>query len=166
MNTKAKNKELDALIASYPRLFAYLGRLPHEDELDQKFELLLEWSYIPVGWQSILMELFAKIDAIFGNEEDLISRFRAAQIKEKFGALRMYYSIYFPDYDNLPPPEPRLVAIKGRLREAVDAATAKSKVTCLNCGAPGQMRHLGWIRPLCDACIAREMAAALDGGSS
>jgi hypothetical protein len=56
-----------------------------------------------------------------------------AQVKEKFGTLRFYYSGGDDE-------------ISGMVR----MAEAMSAVTCEQCGSPGEQRHGGWIRTLCD----------------
>lgn len=55
------------------------------------------------------------------------------QIKEKFGSLR----VYVLNTDE---------AINARIAEAEDESTR----TCRVCGAPGELRHGGWIKVLCD----------------
>lgn len=57
----------------------------------------------------------------------------ALQVKEKFGALRVY----------LNRTEPTVAAY-------VTFAEAMSACTCEECGAPGRRRSGGWIRTLCD----------------
>ena len=57
----------------------------------------------------------------------------ATQVKEKFGGLRFYYE----GGDDI---------IDGMVRMAESWAAN----TCEECGAPGKMRHGGWIRTLCD----------------
>lgn len=55
------------------------------------------------------------------------------QVKEKFGALRFYYT---GGDDN----------IYGMVR----MAESMSEVTCEECGSPGESRGGGWVRTLCD----------------
>lgn len=57
----------------------------------------------------------------------------ATQVKEKFGTLRFYYD-----------------GGDDEIRGMVRMAEAMSAVTCEECGAPGELRHGGWIRTLCD----------------
>lgn len=55
------------------------------------------------------------------------------QVKEKFGALRVYISSSDPG-----------------LHAVCDAMGYLSYQTCQECGAPGKVRSGGWIRTLCD----------------
>ena len=55
------------------------------------------------------------------------------QIKEKFGTLRFYVE-GGDDYTN----------------GAISMAEQMSSLMCETCGAPGERRHGGWIRVLCD----------------
>jgi hypothetical protein len=56
-----------------------------------------------------------------------------SQVKEKFGGLRFYYD---GGNDNI--------------RGMVGMAESLSAITCEQCGAPGDQRHDGWIRTLCN----------------
>jgi hypothetical protein len=57
----------------------------------------------------------------------------ATQVKEKFGALRFYYSGGDDFVDGV-----------------ITFAENMSAVTCEMCGKPGKMRYGGWIQTLCD----------------
>ena len=57
----------------------------------------------------------------------------ATQVKEKYGTLRFYYT-GGDDYIN----------------GVVAMAEYMSGVTCETCGAPGEIREIGWMRTLCD----------------
>jgi hypothetical protein len=59
---------------------------------------------------------------------------RVRQVKEKFGALRVY----------LGREDPRISAL-------VEFAEYHSSKVCEQCGAPGTLRTDGWMRTLCDA---------------
>ena len=59
----------------------------------------------------------------------------AAQVKEKFGGLRFYMTLYNEDLE----------------RDIAEAEKLASK-TCESCGAPGKSRNGGWIKTLCDTC--------------
>jgi hypothetical protein len=83
------------------------------------------------GWRPILEELCAKIEV-------LDPTVRIAQIKEKFGDLRLY--------------------IDGGSEEVYDLireAEERSSVTCEYCGAPGIKDYTRWIKTLCPACMAK-----------
>lgn len=66
---------------------------------------------------------------------DLVPQVTLDQVKEKFGTLSFYYT----GGDD---------TIYGMVR----MAESMSAVTCEFCGNPGQARHDGWIKTLCDPC--------------
>ena len=130
----SSDPELQKLIERFPRLFR--GVQPSV------------WSHVPVGWTDIVGTLFTGIDALLNDDE--AKCLRVEQIKEKFGTLRLYLS-----FDRIDPagmnPNPTA------LRALVDAAEAASEVTCYVCGAPGEMRNLGWRTVRCDTHANREV---------
>lgn len=88
------------------------------------------------GWYNILDRLCANIQShIDWTEKNggAVPQVIAEQVKEKFGALRFYYS-GGDEY----------------VRGLVDMAESMSGVTCEECGTPGLRRGGGWIRTLCD----------------
>lgn len=84
------------------------------------------------GWQDILLPVLE-----FANKHKI----PIFQVKEKFGALRIYEA-------HVPP------AISEEWWELVRAAEVKSLETCEECGKPGLPRGGGWIQTLCDAHAA------------
>lgn len=81
------------------------------------------------GWTPILAELHLKLLA---KEPE----YRVAQVKEKFGALRVYLTQYRPDLEDL-----------------IEEAGEKSEKICERCGGPGSLRQLIWIKTLCQDCL-------------
>jgi hypothetical protein len=63
------------------------------------------------------------------------------QVKEKFGTLRFYYTGGDDTIDGM-----------------VRMAESMSAVTCEECGHPGEQRPGGWIKTLCDPCVAKREA--------
>jgi hypothetical protein len=80
------------------------------------------------GWFDILDELFAKMEA---SDTEI----KLTQVKEKFGTLRVYY--YGGD---------------DTVDKWVEAAEARSAVTCEQCGQPGELRGTRWVYTACDEC--------------
>jgi len=78
------------------------------------------------GWMPIVLKLNEEIMAIQPDYE-------IAQIKEKFGTLRFYIG-----------------AGTDETHKLIDEAEAKTAHTCEVCGAPGEARHDGWVKTLCD----------------
>ena len=87
------------------------------------------------GWFEIIKELAEKLAPV------ALRDFYVFQVKEKFGALRIYTG----------PIEP---ATKTALVERLIAeAEAKSAVTCETCGQSGTLRHKKWLlKTQCDSC--------------
>jgi len=82
------------------------------------------------GWHAILRDVCEKIDA-----HKCESPFLFVQIKEKWGALRVYYS-GGDEYTS----------------RVIKKAETKSAKTCEGCGQPGTASKSGWITTLCEGC--------------
>jgi len=118
-----------------------------DDALCEEFPLLYanrhaSWRETPMGfgiecgkgWFALLRDLSAKLEALILRlplEER--KKYRADQVKEKFGTLRFY-----------------MTALTDEMSEAIRAAEAASAETCELCGAPGVLRSRGWLKTLCD----------------
>jgi hypothetical protein len=127
------------------------------------------------GWYPLLHDLCQEIQKIYQNYQikpDIL----ILQIKEKFAALRFYYTfenepcsvqaidflnsgqslrLYSHNDDNN--------AITGKLRseirQTVQNYEQKSKTICEFCGDSGQVRNdIPWMRTLCNACYANQLA--------
>ena len=105
--------------------------------------------YCPKGWSELVWTLLVDIDALLDGDftgTGDSDGFKIAQVKEKFGGLRFYYS-----YD-----------IKGATKEAIKdlvlSAEMASNLTCLSCGTTAGVTTgvtgggPGWISSECRAC--------------
>lgn len=121
---------LDALPATYPRVF------PHG---------LVPWGFaIGDGWSQLLETLCARLDTLL--RESPGASIEVLQVKEKFGGLRFYYSLYGADTET-----------SKAIRQAVDLAEAASERICERCGRPGEIHsHRGWRRTRCAVCLAED----------
>lgn len=92
-------------------------------------------SHIGEGWFSFTKPV---LDAL---EEH---GFKLAQIKEKFGYLRIYVDA----------PEGASPTLKGAMHAMIAAAESISTRTCEECGAPGQHRLVrnSWWKTRCEEC--------------
>ena len=91
---------------------------------------------VSMGWWPILEKLCANIQSHIdwkNRESEIVPQVVVAQIKEKFGGLRFYYS----GGDE---------QVSGMVR----MAEAWADTACEECGAIGTRRSGGWIRTLCD----------------
>jgi len=118
------------LIEKYPLFFA---------DKDEPLNVsLMSWGCAHGdGWYNLLDEILAELYPLLQEAEQRGEEVpRGAQIKEKFGTLRVYMSKYTD-------------AIHDILLEA----EKKSATVCESCGAAGELRaDRRWIRTLCDAC--------------
>jgi len=85
------------------------------------------------GWRPILDRLFEDLGKIYEGAKEVP---KVAQIKEKFGGLRVYLEGVVTD----------------AAFDRVCKAEAESTRTCEKCGAPGKIAGKGWLKCLCDPC--------------
>jgi hypothetical protein len=151
-------KELDEQLCSkYPKIFV--------DRHGNMMETAMCWGFdIGDGWYNIIDQLCFEIQShldwkndksrnyvpvyrwynIIGHLRNFLNRFKkrqqiaqvvATQVKEKFGTLRFYYA----GGDDV---------VDGMLR----MAEAMSSVTCEECGNPGKVEGMGWLKARCASC--------------
>lgn len=112
----------------------------HERELKSIFQELYPpdlYFEIGDGWYDLVFGMSRTI------QDDYVKRAGAeqpvcAQIKEKFGLLRVYF-----DNDDT------------TIRKIVDLYEELSRYVCEECGEAGKIRGGGWIEVRCDACESR-----------
>lgn len=138
------NKELqDKLYAKYPALFAQKDLSPRET--------LMCWGIdVGDGWYNIMDALCSSItyylkykkkpgaDADADENADGEFSVEFVQVKEKFGALRIYTNFGDDAIDSM-------ISLAARL----------SQLTCDTCGSPGKNTLIrGWYQTLCEPCRA------------
>lgn len=88
------------------------------------------------GWYDLLYELSEKLEnLILEMPEEERERFRASQVKEKFGLLRVYMSSETDEMSKL-----------------IEEAENKSETICEQCGKPGKLYTQGWCIVQCPEC--------------
>lgn len=112
------------LIEKHPKLFANVG---------QPMSCMNFGIECGSGWESIIRSVCWCL-------EDRAVRFD--QIKEKWGALRIYFTASEAD--------------DGFTAGVIRMAEAMSRVTCERCGAAGRIREGGWLMCLCDSCLEKK----------
>lgn len=97
--------------------------------------------HVGSGWWSLLADTHRQLSEVWPEYE-------IAQVKEKWGGLRIYLRYPLPqdDSDDL-----ALWRLHGVCEAILEAAEAESMLTCEYCGAPGVRRDSGWIKTTCDA---------------
>ena len=84
------------------------------------------------GWVDIAREFITKA-------RELSPEIKIFQIKEKFGGLRIYFSL------------PREKGLSKSIEILEDSALSKSYRTCEFCGKPGKLRNdFSWIKTVCE----------------
>lgn len=141
------------------------GRTPLTDAVQTKHPNLRPFvaSHVPPGWDSAIARALEDIAALSATSGVSI---QVAQVKEKFGGLRLYLDI---DEESAGPLELveeeethtrlRSSSNPGSVRERataiVDAAAIRCSTICEVCGNEGQSRNSsGWLRIACDAHAA------------
>ena len=113
----------DELYVKYPHLFA-------RRELDMSQTCMCWGIAVADAWLPLIDKMSDEISKID-------SQIQYEQIKEKFGALRVYtYGINADTSDEV--------------RAIINKYESLSLTVCEVCGAPGQLRTGGWLKVLCD----------------
>ena len=125
---------------------------------------------VPAGWLSLATTLFTGIDAMLDDTQ--ARRFKVLQVKEKFGSLRVYWSLgrskataldvmweSSAEHATLSPAQP--AALLDQISDRVEAAENHSRRTCQRCGSDGAFSKpdRGWLVTLCAACRADDLAS-------
>ena len=93
------------------------------------------------GWYQLLHNLCRELLTLFDKNNVDAEQFRVLQVKEKFGALRFYYSVSLLPED-----------LHTEIRRIINKYENISKTTCERCGQPGKLMGDHWISVRCDAC--------------
>jgi hypothetical protein len=120
----------DEVMAKYPKIFPDGFYIEHGD-----------------GWAGILDAVFGSMDMWVsikdGVKTSTLDFVRVAQIKEKFGGLRLYVDIA----EGATPQQ------VGEIHGAIHVGEYLASKTCERCGAPGRLHGDGWIQTLCPTHI-------------
>lgn len=101
---------------------------------------LLWLSQAPQGWQEkIKTDIYDKLIDILTDE--WIHGFYILDLKEKWGNLRLYYSL------EAAPPE-----IYDEVERLIDSEENKFNHICVKCGKPTNHFTTGYILPICEKC--------------
>ena len=106
------------------------------DELDQ----------LPEGWHTVAAAAFQQIPDILGPNLHLFHFF---QVKEKFGAARIYWYLAGPDGEELHLGKPSLTSEYSQIDELITRLEDITSTTCIICGAPATCVTSNYILPFC-----------------
>lgn len=132
-----KNKEL---IEKYPFL-AWYGNPLYSGYNEETITSDYTWEdELPEGWKKAFCpQMWDELKAIL-EKANYVDQFRFAQIKEKYGTLRLYHS-----------------GVPEAIFEEICAWESKyeglSEQVCINCGKPAKYMTTGWISFFCEECI-------------
>lgn len=145
VNTEEQNKQL---CERFPFLKwygdpLYLGY--SENTTDYSFTWEDE---IPSGWRKAFCpQMWEELKSIL-EKADYVDKFRFAQIKEKYGTLRLYH-------DGVPE----------EIFEEICAWESKydrlSENVCIHCGKPAKYMTLGWITFICEECAQKHKQSCI-----
>ena len=131
----AENAEL---VVQYPFLLPldYQGKVPKDYDFTYT-----EVDMVPKGWHSIVRALSEEIRFYLVNKGIDPYAFHIDQLKEKFGSIRLYYSLHLDGkFDD----------------EGIDEIIQKyeelSEHKCCECGEEATLMSKGWICPYCQKC--------------
>jgi hypothetical protein len=121
--------ELDnELCTKYPLLYADRGSLPASTLMCYGFAC-------GDGWFDLIDDLSSKLETLIAAmPENVRSKYKAVQVKEKFGTLRFY-----------------MTHSTNEMEEIINVAEDRSATTCDVCGLHGSLSSdRSWIRTLCE----------------
>lgn len=124
-----REKEERRIMDKYPNIF------PVENK-----GLSLE---IGAGWLSLVDELCMVLDRICKTSNVSIT---AMQVKEKFGSLRFYFMLEYPEDIN----EEGAKKIKDSVGSIINMYECASSKICEICGKPGERVNNGWVSIRCE----------------
>lgn len=121
----------EALCRDFPNVF--------RDRSARKEDSCMYWGLdCGDGWEPLIRRIAVAFEAwILTQPEEERPKYKAAQVKEKFGGLN-FYTAGHPD----------------TVDKVIRGAQEESYRTCEVCGAPGRPRKGGWVKTLCDAHAA------------
>jgi hypothetical protein len=140
---KSAADELTRLVRKHPALFR--GRRPRVA------------SHVPAGWVGLVDALLSDLETTLG---PATASFRVRQIKEKFGALRLYFELGRRGpvvVDTITPTGHETFVggtaegdLLGAIQSLIDVASEQSTKTCMVCGMPARLAsHDGWLAARC-----------------
>ena len=105
-----------------------------------------EADFLPEGWtNTFIPELKNELASTLGSYVD---DFTVFQIKEKYGAMRMYWSWADRDYDENEAHD--LKELTNEVKTIIHKYENISENTCVVCGKEATKMTDGWVMPICD----------------
>lgn len=129
------------VMEKYPDIFREMDMSPQES--------CMYWGLaIGEGWIAEIEPILAIIDRLSKKSG---VKFVASQVKEKFGGLRIYFSLEFPE--EMEGDDIRCKFFTSHFHNLVAVASVLCAYTCEECGDPGSTEgSKGYIQCLCTKC--------------
>lgn len=134
-------------IKQYPYLVDRDSAIPYPESPDETIE-----TQVMPGWMPRFTQMCDDINATLDKYGVPRACFHFDQVKEKFGALRVYWHVEYPD--DMPMPESD--APQDELCDIIDNAEAETSAICGFCGKAAKWHSIGWVLPYCDACARQK----------
>ena len=127
-----------ALVAKFP----FLLPLDYQGKVSKDYDFTFtELDNLPSGWHGLMTDMSMEILAYLRSKDFSPYAFHIDQLKEKFGTIRLYYSLHYADHSE---------------DEGIDDIIQKyeelSEHTCCVCGGEATLVSKGWICPYCQTC--------------
>lgn len=132
-----------ALIAKFPFLLPlnYHGKMPKDYDFT-----FTELDNLPSGWHKLMTDMSLEIITYLNSKGISPYTFHIDQLKEKFGGIRLYYSIHCTD---------KFEFDDEGIDEIIHKYEALSEHTCCECGKKATLYSTGWICPYCNECAKK-----------
>lgn len=127
-----------ALVAKYPFLLPldYQGKVPKDYDFTYT-----EVDMVPKGWHNLIVDMSSEIIAYLRQQNFDPYLFHIDQLKEKFGAIRLYYSLHYANHSD-----------DEGINDIIEKYEEISEHTCCECGNEATLMSKGWICPYCQTC--------------
>lgn len=97
----------------------------------------------PMGWSELVDKLCENIEA-YAKAMDIEDTIEFVQIKEKYGELRAYYTMFIENAD-----------AEDTIDTFIADANEEARHTCVRCGEKATVRTVDYISPWCDTCAPK-----------
>lgn len=123
-----------------------------EDQLALLVTKMHEVNSLYEGWiKAFIPDLIYELcDALGSYVED----FEVYQIKEKYGALTIYWGWRWRDYTDEEDKDRK--ELDDAVKSIIDKYRRISYHTCIKCGCKATFLSYGWVVPYCDSCRDRK----------
>lgn len=127
-----------ALVSKYP----FLLPLDYNSKVPKDYDFAYtEADMVPKGWHNLIVDMSSEIIAYLRQQNFDPYLFHIDQLKEKFGSIRLYYSLHYADH-----------SVDNGIDEIIEKYEEISEHTCCICGNEATLMSKGWICPYCQNC--------------